>query len=59
MIATFVAFYLVAIPSGYIMAFHAGLGILGLWMGYLSGISIILIFYLTMIFMTADWDKII
>jgi MATE family multidrug resistance protein len=38
-VITFVAYWLVSLPVGYLLAFHTGLGALGLWIGLASGLA--------------------
>lgn len=35
---TFVAYWLLCIPSGYLLAFHFNFGVYGIWMGYIVGL---------------------
>ncbi len=41
MLANLGGYWLVGLPLGYILCFHAGLGVVGLWMGLAAGLSII------------------
>ena len=38
-VITFVAYWLVSLPVGYLLAFHTRLGALGLWIGLASGLA--------------------
>ncbi len=38
-VITFVAYWLVSLPVGYLLAFHTGLSALGLWIGLASGLA--------------------
>lgn len=40
-VLTFIAYWVLALPLGYIMAFKMGLGIEGIWYGLLIGLSIV------------------
>ena len=42
-ILTFVAYWVISLPLGYLMAFHLGLGPQGVWYGLLSGLTIVAI----------------
>lgn len=46
MYAAFVSYYLIAIPSAYLLGFKAGLGVLGVWMGFPIGLTTAGIFFL-------------
>ena len=46
MYAAFVSYYLIAIPSAYLFGFKAGLGVLGVWMGFPIGLTTAGIFFL-------------
>lgn len=37
---TLVAYWVIGIPGGYLLAFHAGLGVQGIWWGLLSGLTV-------------------
>lgn len=43
--AAFVSYYLIAIPSAYLLGFKAGLGIHGIWMGFPIGLTLAGIFF--------------
>lgn len=45
MYAAFVSYYLIAIPSAYLLGFKAGLGIHGIWMGFPIGLTLAGIFF--------------
>lgn len=45
MMMAFVSYYLIAIPSAYLLGFKAGLGITGIWMGFPIGLTVAGIFY--------------
>ncbi len=45
MYAAFVSYYLIAIPSAYILGFKAGLGIHGIWLGFPIGLTLAGIFF--------------
>lgn len=45
MLMAFVSYYLIAIPSAYLLGFKAGLGITGIWMGFPIGLTAAGIFY--------------
>lgn len=45
MLMAFVSYYLIAIPSAYLLGFKAGLGITGIWMGFPIGLTVAGIFY--------------
>ena len=46
MYAAFVSYYLIAIPSASLLGFKAGLGVLGVWMGFPIGLTTAGIFFL-------------
>lgn len=52
MYAAFVSYYLIAIPSAYILGFKAGLGIHGIWLGFPIGLTLAGIFF----FSRYRWD---
>lgn len=37
---TLVAYWVIGIPGGYLLAFHAGLGVQGVWWGLLAGLTV-------------------
>ncbi len=45
MYAAFVSYYLIAIPSAYLLGFKAGFGIQGIWMGFPIGLTLAGIFF--------------
>lgn len=45
MLMAFISYYLIAIPSAYLLGFKAGLGITGVWLGFPIGLTIAGIFY--------------
>ena len=45
MYAAFVSYYIIAIPSAYLLGFKAGLGIHGIWLGFPIGLTIAGIFF--------------
>lgn len=45
MLMAFVSYYLIAIPSAYLLGFKAGFGITGIWMGFPIGLTVAGIFY--------------
>lgn len=45
MYAAFVSYYLIAIPSAYILGFKAGLGIQGIWLGFPIGLTLAGLFF--------------
>ncbi len=47
MYAAFVSYYLIAIPSAYLLGFKAGLGIHGIWLGFPIGLTLAGIFFYT------------
>ena len=53
-----VSFFFVGLPSAYLLAFHYGYGIEGLWYGYSIGLLILVLLYSFLIF-TADWNEIV
>jgi len=52
MYAAFVSYYLIAIPSAYILGFKAGLGLHGIWLGFPIGLTLAGIFF----FSRYRWD---
>ena len=46
MYAAFVSYYLIAIPSAFLLGFKAGLGVLGVWMGFPIGLTLAGLFFL-------------
>ena len=47
MYAAFVSYYLIAIPSAYVLGFKVGLGIHGIWLGFPIGLTLAGIFFYT------------
>lgn len=47
MYAAFVSYYLIAIPSAYVLGFKTSLGIHGIWMGFPIGLTLAGIFFYT------------
>ena len=45
MYAAFVSYYLIAIPSAYLLGFKAGLGIHGIWLGFPIGLTLAGLFF--------------
>ncbi len=45
MIFSFVAYWVVGLPVGYLLGFVAGKGVVGIWIGLLSGLSIAAFFF--------------
>lgn len=45
MYAAFVSYYIIAIPSAYLLGFKAGFGIQGIWMGFPIGLTLAGIFF--------------
>ena len=45
MYAAFVSYYIIAIPSAYLLGFKAGLGIHGIWLGFPIGLTLAGIFF--------------
>ncbi len=45
-LVTFVAYWLIAIPSGYVMAFHINWGVNGMWYGLSLGLTIAAVFHI-------------
>ncbi len=45
MYAAFVSYYVIAIPSAYLLGFKAGLGIHGIWLGFPIGLTLAGIFF--------------
>lgn len=43
----FTAFWIVGVPSGYLLTFHAKLGVSGLWWGFSIGLGALAIFLVT------------
>jgi MATE family multidrug resistance protein len=41
---TLIAYWVIGIPGGYLLAFHAGLGVQGIWWGLLAGLTVAAIF---------------
>jgi MATE family multidrug resistance protein len=39
-IITFMAYWIFALPMGYILGFYLDLGVVGIWIGLLSGLSV-------------------
>jgi MATE family multidrug resistance protein len=35
-----IGYWLLALPTGYLLCFHAGLGALGIWVGYCAGLIV-------------------
>ena len=45
MYAAFVSYYLIAIPAAYFLAFKAGLGLQGIWLGFPIGLTLAGVFF--------------
>ena len=45
MYAAFISYYLIAIPSAYLLGFKASLGLQGIWMGFPIGLTLAGIFF--------------
>lgn len=45
MLMAFISYYLIAIPAAYLLGFKAGLGTIGVWIGFPVGLTIAGIFY--------------
>ena len=45
MFMAFVCYYLVAVPAAYLLGFKAGLGLLGVWLGFPIGLTMAGFFY--------------
>ena len=45
MYAAFVSYYLIAIPAAYLLAFKAGLGLQGIWLGFPIGLTLAGVFF--------------
>ena len=45
MLMAFVSYYLIAIPAAYMLGFKAGLGAVGIWLGFPVGLTVAGIFY--------------
>jgi len=44
-IITFVAYWIIGLPIGYLMGFTAGYGVVGVWLGFFAGLSMAGIFF--------------
>ena len=55
---TFVAIFLILLPTAVYLAFIWELGLIGFWVGSCIGLSVQVIFYLGLI-LSADWEKIV
>lgn len=45
MYAAFVSYYLIAIPVAYVLGFKAGLGAVGVWLGFPIGLTLAGLFF--------------
>ena len=54
-LVNFLAFFGVGIPVGAVLAFHAGLGVRGVWAGLLLAVSMILTGQYSFLLATTDW----
>lgn len=45
MLMAFISYYIIAIPAAYLLGFKAGLGAIGIWLGFPIGLTIAGIFY--------------
>lgn len=45
MFAAFISYYVIAIPAAYLLGFKAGLGVLGVWLGFPIGLTMAGIFF--------------
>ncbi|MBI9072190.1 MAG: MATE family efflux transporter [Melioribacteraceae bacterium] len=45
MIATFIAYWVISLPVGYIIAFKYEMGAIGIWIGLLLGLTLVAIFF--------------
>ena len=45
MYAAFISYYLIAIPSAYLLGFKASLGLQGIWMGFPIGLTLAGVFF--------------
>ena len=52
------AFYVVAIPMGYMFGFYFGMGLSGLWYGIMVGIVLLASYYFYMTMVYFDWEQI-
>ncbi len=52
-----IAYYLIAIPFGYYLAFHAGWGLVGLWTGQSFGLFLVAMIELGVYLFWIDWSK--
>ncbi|WP_017732135.1 MATE family efflux transporter [Nafulsella turpanensis] len=41
---TLIAYWVIGLPGGYLLAFHAGLGVQGIWWGLLCGLTVAAVF---------------
>jgi MATE family multidrug resistance protein len=52
-----VAYYIIALPSGMLLAFKLQLGIIGFWFGFTLGVTFLAIYFLR-ILLKADWQAV-
>ena len=45
MLMAFISYYIIAIPTAYLLGFKAGLGTVGVWLGFPVGLTVAGIFY--------------
>ncbi|EAZ62969.2 predicted protein [Scheffersomyces stipitis CBS 6054] len=57
-ILNMISYYVIALPVGYYLAFHVGLGLHGLWFGLIAGVATLALGEFICIY-TSDWNRIL
>jgi MATE family multidrug resistance protein len=57
-VLNFTAFWIVGVPSGYLLTFHAKLGVSGLWWGFSIGLGALAVFLVTSTAMVRWQDEV-
>ncbi len=45
MIISFISYWVLGLPAGYLLGFHTGLGVVGIWIGFLVGLTVAGVFF--------------
>ena len=57
-IGCLLAFYVLSLPAGAILAFKFEMGLKGLWLGTMAGLTLLVLFYQYVITIRYDWRDI-